>query len=277
MYDFFISHIFRLLKSKQMKNLLLVLVLFFLTSVSVAQQQNFVTNQLVIKFKNPVSHSVNEVLSQKKFFLPEVDVLNTTYGLSGIKQVGNKHLQKTFILFFNSSIDIEQAIKQYQNTHRFEYVEPNYIGNSHGLLGVETTPNDQFTYPWQWSLHNDGTFPDAPATAGADISMDNAWDIQQGSSTIIVAVLDSGSFINHPEFSGRIWINPNETADGTDTDGNGLIDDINGWDYAYDDNDLSDVLGHGTNVSGIIGAQGNNNIGYAGVDWNCKLMNINPH
>ncbi len=257
-----------------MKKITTLLILFISFQWAFAQEKNFVDNQLIVKFIQPVSHSVKQILSEKKFYIPEIDRLNKSYGLSTIKQVGNRRLNKTFVLSFAQAINVKEVVKQYLATGSFEYVEPNYIGKTQGVVGVETIPNDQLTYPWQWSLHNDGTFPDAPSTVGADISMDNAWDIQQGSSAVIVAILDSGAFLNHPEFAGRIWVNPNEVADGTDSDGNGLVDDINGWDFAYGDNTLEDVLGHGTNVSGIIGAQGNNAIGYAGVDWNCKLMNL---
>ncbi len=241
---------------------------------SVAQENDFVLNQLILKFKNPLPEQVKTSILNQEFLIEQIDVLNREYNVSNIKHSGNKQNNDTFVLFFNNSIDINTAINNYLATGLFSYVEPNYIGMSHGVQGINLTPNDTWTYPWQWSLNNDGTFPDATATPGADISMYNAWNIQQGSNTIIVAILDSGANINHPEFAGRIWENPDEVADGTDSDGNGFIDDLNGWDFAYNDNILNDVLGHGTNVSGIIGEQGNNGIGYAGVDWNCKLMNI---
>ena len=241
---------------------------------SFAQENEFVLNQLILKFKNPLPEQAKTSILNQEFLIEQIDVLNRGYNVSKIKQTGNKQYNDTFVLFFSEKIDIDAAIKSYLATGMFIYVEPNYIGKSHGVQGISLTPNDTWTYPWQWSLNNDGTFPDATATPGADISMYNAWDIQQGSSTVIVAILDSGANINHPEFAGRIWENPGEVADGTDSDGNGYIDDLNGWDFAYDSNNLNDVLGHGTNVSGIIGEQGNNNMGYAGVDWNCKLMNI---
>ena len=106
----------------------------------------------------------------------------------------------------------------------------------------------------------------------ADIDMELAWDIEQGSSSITIAVLDSGLKLNHPEFNGRVWENSNEESNNLDDDNNGYIDDFRGWDFANNDNDPTDDYGHGTNVTGIIGANANNNIGYAGVDWNSKLM-----
>lgn len=103
--------------------------------------------------------------------------------------------------------------------------------------------------------------------------MENAWSIEQGDSNIVVTIIDSGTKLDHPEFTGRIWTNYHEIPNnGIDDDGNGYIDDVKGWDFANSDNDPMDDNGHGTNVAGIIGANGNNSIGYAGADWYCKLM-----
>jgi hypothetical protein len=72
---------------------------------------------------------------------------------------------------------------------------------------------------------------------------------------------------------GNIWTNPGETAgNGIDDDGNGYIDDVRGWDFAYSDNDPMDVNGHGTHVSGTIAGKGNNSVGVTGVAWNAKIM-----
>ena len=162
-------------------------------------------------------------------------------------------------------------INSYLNTGLFEYVEPNFIGKGGGVRAI--TPNDQY-YGRQWSLNNNGTFPSPElAKADADIDMDDAWEIEQGDAAIVIAVLDTGAKLDHPEFAGRIWTNINETpGNGIDDDNNGYIDDYNAWDFAYDDNNPADSHGHGSNVAGIIGATGNNNIGYAGVNWNSQIM-----
>ena len=99
-----------------------------------------------------------------------------------------------------------------------------------------------------------------------------AWDITRGDPNLIVAVLDSGVKLDHPEFSGRIWNNSNENENGYDTDSNNYIDDINGWDFVNNDNDPTDDHGHGTNVTGIALASGDNDRGYAGMNWNSKIM-----
>lgn len=156
-------------------------------------------------------------------------------------------------------------------------MEPDFKGTGGSNAGVYATiPNDTH-FSRQWSLNNDGTcnFPSCAGVAenDADIDMPEAWDIIQGDGDIVVAIIDSGCKLDHPEFSGRIWINTDEIPDnGEDDDLNGLVDDWRGWDFVNSDNDPTDDFGHGTNVTGIIGANGNNAMGYAGIDWNCKLM-----
>ena len=186
--------------------------------------------------------------------------------------MGIRKKKNTYILNFESNHHIGNLIEQYKNTNLFEYVEPDFMGLGGGKkAALQFIPNDTH-FSRQYGLYNDGTFSLSPATNDADIDMELGWDIEQGDQSIIVAVLDSGIKLDHPEFSGRIWTNPNETLNGIDDDNNGYIDDINGWDFANNDNDPTDDHGHGTNVTGIIGANSNNNLGYSGVDWNCKLM-----
>ncbi|MEG5042581.1 MULTISPECIES: S8 family peptidase, partial [unclassified Microcoleus] len=132
-----------------------------------------------------------------------------------------------------------------------------------------TTPNDP-SYSQLWGLNNTGQ---SGGTADADIDAAEAWDIQQGNPNLVIGVIDTGVDYNHPDLVGNIWTNPGEIAgDGIDNDNNGYIDDVRGWDFAYNDNDPMDVDGHGTHVSGTIAAKGNNGVGVTGVAWNAKIM-----
>ncbi|MDI1233850.1 MAG: S8 family serine peptidase [bacterium] len=109
-----------------------------------------------------------------------------------------------------------------------------------------------------------------------------AWDLTRSGTnrrgdTIVIAVVDDGLHLKHPDFQGNIWINYADTAgNNKDDDGNGYIDDHNGWNFLAGNNDISDSNyyqgKHGTPVAGIIGATGNDSTGIAGLMWHVKLM-----
>lgn len=116
-----------------------------------------------------------------------------------------------------------------------------------------------------WGLNND-----------TGISARRAWDITNGSSDVVVAVIDTGIDYTHPDLAANIWVNPGETpANGIDDDANGYIDDIHGANTvlgATDRGNPMDDNEHGTHVAGTIGAVGNNGEGVAGVNHTVKLM-----
>jgi hypothetical protein len=133
-----------------------------------------------------------------------------------------------------------------------------------------TTPNDTF-YSNQWHL------PLIKANLAWDTTVSG---LNKRGDTIVIAVVDDGLHINHPDFQGNIWINYADTlGNGIDDDGNGYIDDTYGWNFQSNNNDISDsdyyVAKHGTPVAAIIGARGNNLTGVTGIMWNVKLMIVN--
>ena len=99
-----------------------------------------------------------------------------------------------------------------------------------------------------------------------------AWATTTGSSSLVAGIIDSGMNRQHPDLASNVWTNPGEVANGRDDDGNGLVDDLYGWDFAASDNDPSDENSHGTHVAGIIGGFGNNGLGVTGVAWRVKLL-----
>ncbi|CAD5966035.1 Thermitase [Planktothrix agardhii] len=177
---------------------------------------------------------------------------------------------------------VEKIISTYKNDPRFEYIEPDYIitledvekpssatESSEKITPQATTPNDP-GYSQLWGLNNIGQ---SGGTADADIDAPEAWDIQKGNQNLVIGVIDTGVDYNHPDLSANIWTNPGEIAgDGIDNDSNGYIDDVRGWDFAYNDNNPMDVHGHGTHVAGTIAGKGNNGVGVTGVAWNAKIM-----
>jgi hypothetical protein len=98
-----------------------------------------------------------------------------------------------------------------------------------------------------------------------------AWDTATGSGAV-AAVIDTGVAFTHEDLSAQSWANPNETTNGSDDDGNGLVDDIVGWDYVNSDNNPADDHGHGTHCAGTVAAAGNNNRGIIGVAFGAKIM-----
>ncbi len=147
--------------------------------------------------------------------------------------------------------------------------------NNH-ITRQRLTPNDaQFSQQWQYiNAGNSG------GVANADIDADLAWDITTGGvsplgDSIVVCIVDDGIDLTHQDILPNLWRNIHEIGgNGIDDDGNGYIDDVQGWN-AYDNNNNISGGGHGTSVAGIVGAKGNNGIGVAGVNWDVKLMIVN--
>jgi len=138
------------------------------------------------------------------------------------------------------------------------------------------TPNDANFATQQWSMNNTGQ---AGGTVDADVDAPEAWNTTTGGvtadgDTIVVAVVDGGFQLNHPDLTANIFRNYNEIpANGIDDDGNGYVDDRNGWN-AYNNNGTISGDAHGTHCAGIVGARGNNSAGVAGVNWNVKIMTV---
>lgn len=154
-------------------------------------------------------------------------------------------------------------------------VEPDLLNEAY------RTPNDA-TFAQQWPLRNIGQAADSSGngTPGADIDATSAWDISTGSNRVVVAVLDTGIDLTHPDLVANLWTNPGEIpGNNTDDDNNGFVDDVHGWDFVGDgqgngDNNPTDpaTQGHGTAVSGTIGAVGNNALGVVGVNWTVAMI-----
>lgn len=185
------------------------------------------------------------------------------------------------------------AVEDARTLHRFQTfpgavmeVQQDQLGNLLAMPGVAAVervqpinfhrvPNDPEMALRQWALENNGTR--TGSIVDADIDATDAWNITTGDSSVVVAVLDTGVDTTHPDLRNNIWRNPGEIAgNGIDDDGNGYVDDINGWDFVNKNNSVfdpdDDVEDHGTHVAGIVAAEGDNGIGVAGVTWNSKVM-----
>ena len=172
------------------------------------------------------------------------------------------------------ALDVSHHFLELSNTL---YAEPNFTREMRA-----TTPNDP-VYPLQWNMNNtgqlipDSTFPLLNGYSGfadADVDAPEAWDITTGSPNTVVAILDSGYNRFEANMQANYWVNPRETYNGKDDDGNGVIDDYNGYDAAMRDGDPQDdaVSEHGMEVASIVAAPGNDGIGMTGISWHSKLM-----
>jgi Subtilase family/Fervidolysin N-terminal prodomain len=163
-----------------------------------------------------------------------------------------------------------QAIRTLERDGRVAYAEPNFVLHA-------DVPNDPFVNQL-WGLDNFGqTVNWSTGTPDADIDAREAWSVSTGSPNVVVAVIDTGVDLAHPDLAANIWVNPGEDCagcrtNGLDDDGNGYVDDWRGWDFVNGDNNPTDDQGHGTHVSGTIAAVGNNGVGVVGVTWSTRIM-----
>lgn len=167
-------------------------------------------------------------------------------------------IQKTYRLYFNNHELTDALLREFTDLDYIEYAEKSPI------YMIQIMPNDEFVGE-QYYLSN--------------IQAYDAWEIAESNYLTTVAIVDDAVKIDHPDLEANIWVNPNEILNGEDTDENGFIDDIHGWDVADDNNypgppdEPPAIWGefaffHGTHCAGIAGAVTNNEIGIAGVSNN---------
>jgi subtilisin family serine protease/subtilisin-like proprotein convertase family protein len=157
----------------------------------------------------------------------------------------------------------KDALKKLRTNPSVLYAEPDYI------VSAAVMPDDT-RFAELWGMHNTGQ---TGGTSDADIDAPEAWDISVGTRDIVVGVIDTGVDYNHPDLVANMWTNPGEIAgDGIDNDGNGYIDDIHGINAITDSGDPMDDNGHGSHVSGTIGATGNNALGVVGVNHQTSIV-----
>ena len=162
-------------------------------------------------------------------------------------------------------LSTESAISLLKHRPQIDYVEPNYV------VAADRLPDDP-GYPEQYHLTNTGQ---TAGLAGADIDAARAWNLSTGSREVIVAIIDTGVDLSHPDLASNLFVNTGEIpGNGLDDDANGFIDDVRGWDFVNDDNNPSDDEGHGTHVAGIVGAVGNNGRGVSGVCWSVTILPV---
>ena len=194
--------------------------------------------------------------------------LNRFHGQTGARlRKAFPRLANIQVVELPRGLSARDAITRYRQSGHVESVELDY------WIEASASPNDpNFVNGNQWHLNN---FGQAGGLAGADLHAPEAWSIRNSASNIIVAVIDSGIRLSHQDLTNNLWTNPSEIAgNGLDDDANGIVDDVHGINAVgtITSGNPTDDYGHGTHVSGIIGAVGSNGVGVSGVAWKVKIM-----
>jgi hypothetical protein len=175
-----------------------------------------------------------------------------------VQKILSQHSDIWLLNFNDENTDVKEVVATVQKINSVLYAQPNRE------VELRAAPNDP-SYGSQWQHDN--------------IDSELAWDITTGGTTangteIVVALIESADIINHPDLMDNQWVNTAEIPNnGVDDDGNGYIDDYNGWNVSTD-NDNIGAGTHGTSCAGMIGAKGNNGIGVSGINWDVKIMDI---
>lgn len=185
--------------------------------------------------------------------------------LETLREQGGARLE---LLRLAPGLAMAQAIRSLSEDAAVEYAEPNWIYTH------QATSNDTYyTNGSLWGMYGDGSLPsNAFGSQAAE-----AWAAgKTDCSSVFVGIIDEGYMFTHTDLAANVGRNPGEIAgNGRDDDGNGLVDDVYGWDFAGNNSSVFDGVGddHGTHVAGTIGGVGGNGTGVAGVCWKVKLLN----
>jgi subtilisin family serine protease len=213
----------------------------------------------------PASFRPDRILVKPKrgTALPALEVLHQATGCRvqrHFSAIGNWQ-----VLQLPPEAEVKKFIARYHQSGLVDDAEPDFI------VQALIEPNDfRFGDGSLWSLRNTGIYGGVP---GADIKAPQAWDTLNNASSILVAIIDSGVRATHEDLAPNLWVNPGEIpGNGIDDDGNGYVDDVHGINTLLNNGNPDDDYGHGSHVSGILGAVGNNGVGVVGVCWRVQIM-----
>jgi subtilisin family serine protease len=191
---------------------------------------------------------------------------------AAMRAQGNGVLERVSL---GQGLTIERAIAAVANRPGVVFAEPNFR-----LSAVAVSNDPSYTTSSRlWGMYGDDQ-PTASGPSGTTNQFgsqaEKAWDAGfTGSRSVAVGIIDTGIDIGHQDLQANIWVNPFDAAgDGIDNDGNGYVDDTNGWDFYNNDRTVYDGAGdeHGTHVAGTIGGSGGNAVGVAGINWTVTMI-----
>ncbi len=234
---------------------------------SAKSKDTFEKNRLFLKIRNEANEQLDYPTITRQ---PQTDLqkaiasIVSKYSITEINcpfKVKDQNLQNTYVVDFKSQA-MEDLIEELSNINQVEYAEKIPV------YQINYTPNDpDFNTVPQWNL--------------IKVNAESAWDIAQSCITTKIAIVDDAVLTTHQDLAPNIWVNPNEVMNGIDDDGNGYIDDINGWDVADNDNDprptgtpSSFSFSHGTHCAGIASAATDDAVGIAGMGFSTKIVAV---
>lgn len=227
--------------------LLFVLVFSFISKpIFAGESPQFVPGQLIVKYKQ----GKKQLLKQQY-----TSLIQSENPLIKNRSPKQDPFFDQFSLINVPAGKEEEIISKLKSNPDVEYVERD------GIYITFETPNDPF-YHQQWAY-----------SRGSYVNLESIWSQSVKNTDGIIAIIDTGVDVAHEDLKNRIWINPNEIAEnGIDDDGNGKIDDVNGWNTVVNTGEISDDFGHGTQVAGVAAASSNNGMGIVGAAWEGKIM-----
>ena len=230
----------------------LIMALFF--NMTVVAQSNVVLGEYIVM--------LNTVADEIPFKKAMIDIPGFR-----LQKLGDAPIYKVSTVIKNNLV-CKQLLGQLKALPMVKLAQENHIVSKRN-----TVPNDP-NYVSQWQYKNTSQ---NGGTVGVDLDAELAWDVTTGGitpngDTIVIAIVDAGFQLNHPDLVDNLWVNSSEIpSNGIDDDNNGYVDDYYGWNPANNSDNVG-VDSHGTAVAGIVGAKGNNGIGVTGVNWNVKMM-----
>jgi subtilisin family serine protease len=217
--------------------------------------KNMVSNEVLVKFKNGTSESKHKEILEKFGGKVKEKILTKM-----MERAGDNGFE-----LIEVNMNALDALVKAKGITEIEYAEPNYI-YTHDAISNDAS------FSTLWGMQSPTSSPANSFGSAASA----AWNLGHiGSSTVFVGIIDEGYMFNHVDLAANAGVNPGEIAgNGIDDDGNGLRDDVRGWDFAGNNNTVFDGLAddHGTHVAGTIGGVGGNGIGVVGVNWNVKML-----
>jgi thermitase len=227
---------------------LLMMAAFVSSSIAMADWAESVPGEYLIKFKRPIGNSERAKFDLSNRLGTEVKTLISGQNIAVIR----RPVIET----------IDHVLKTYGQLTEVKFIEPNYV------YRISKTPNDPMLGQL-WGMNNG-------LMSGVDVGALRAWDIQTGSKDTIIAVIDTGVDYNIADLKPNMWTNAAEVngRTGVDDDGNGVVDDIYGYNASNNTGDPRDDHGHGSHCAGTIGAKGDDGAGVVGVNWNTRIMAV---